>query len=116
MDKRCENCKYYQFNMVCGFCTHINHDGVYVAKHTVCDDWREKLKLRAPFDNLKLYLADGSTGEMKVTYVCEDCGKEMDKPYYWQYKMPVVVNGKKPNEVGYFFYCEKCHEKRSAGN
>ena len=116
MSKRCDNCKHYQFIANCGFCTHPDHAGTYVANYTRCDYWQEKLQFRAPFDNMRLYLADAGTGEMRVTYVCEDCGKEMDKPYFWQYKMPVAINGKYPNEVGYFFYCEKCCEKRSAGN
>ena len=114
MSKRCDNCKHYRFTVIGGFCKHPEHAGLYVAKDTRCVYWQEKLQLRAPFENVKLYLADANTGELRVTYVCEDCGKEMDKPVYWQYKKPVITNGNYPNEVGYFFYCEKCHEKIEA--
>lgn len=109
MNKRCENCKYYQFNTVCGFCTYGN-DNAYVQKFTVCDNYKPKFR-KSPFEGFKFYLDNPETGEMRVAYICEDCGREMAAPAHWWYVMPMKVNGNPSTNVGYHFQCEKCHKK-----
>lgn len=58
------------------------------------------------FNKIKLYLTNSKTGELKITFLCDKCGKEMEKPDYWSFK--TTINGK---DNGYYFYCEECKNK-----
>ena len=61
------------------------------------------------FNNIKLYLADPATGLLEVRYVCEDCGIEMDQPYY--YETPCSVAGV-PRYDETTYLCEDCCVER----
>lgn len=113
INKACDNCKHFK-NTPGSFswCSHKEHAGVLVPAFTSCADHEPKQKIKAPFDNLKFFIKDQKTGELEIKYICEDCGKVMEAPFHWQYRMPVVVNGKKStNRPGYYFYCEECNKK-----
>lgn len=58
------------------------------------------------FDKIKLYISNPETGELKITFLCDKCRKEMEKPDYWYFKS--TINGK---DNGYHFYCEECKNK-----
>ena len=58
------------------------------------------------FKKIKLYKKKKKTGELKVTFLCDKCRKEMEKPDYWYFKS--TINEK---DNGYHFYCEKCKNK-----
>ena len=69
--------------------------------------------MMGPFNNLRFFLKDSSTGEMELKYVCEDCGKVMDAPYRWQFKLPARYPGQATlNACGFHFKCEDCSNKR----
>lgn len=59
------------------------------------------------FEKINLYLEDENTGKLKITFICDSCKKEMDKPYYSFFRVYSFEN-KNP---GYSFYCKKCKEK-----
>lgn len=63
------------------------------------------------FDKIKLYLINNKTGELKITFLCEYCHKEMEKPDYWYFKS--TLNGK---DNGYHFYCKKCYNNILIGS
>lgn len=113
MEKRCDNCKYwFKIEGLSPYCKHSEHFGNYTPSFVSCPEHENTPKILVPLGNLKFFLKDQKTGELEVKYVCEDCGKVMVEPYYWQYRMPVVVNGKKSaNRPGYYFYCEECSKK-----
>lgn len=37
-----------------------------------------------PFKKIKFYLINPETGKLKITYLCDNCGKEMEEPDYWR--------------------------------
>jgi DNA-directed RNA polymerase subunit RPC12/RpoP len=115
VEKNCGNCKFRKKSGDFGFCSKDTHAGVIVPDFTSCPDheWKEAYnKIPGPFDNLRFYLKDASTGEIKTKYVCETCGVEMDTPFHWQLRLN--VSGKKGSRTGYYFYCEECNKKRLA--
>lgn len=115
MEKKCENCKHFAFVSGLSYCRHEDQAGTWVPKFTCCDKYAPKQKLIGPFDNLKFFIKDQGTGELEVKYICEDCGRVMEAPHYWQYRMPMCVNGKKPtSRPGYYFYCEYCSKKENS--
>lgn len=57
------------------------------------------------FDQIKLYLKNPETGELKITFLCEVCGKEMEKPDYWMFR---TYNCSQKEKPGYYFRCTKC--------
>jgi hypothetical protein len=113
MEKRCENCKHFK-NVPGSFswCSHKKHAGTLVPAFTACADHEPKEERPGPFDNLKFFVKDTNIGELDLKYVCEDCGKVMDRPYYWQVRLPITVNGKSTSRPGYYFYCEECSKKK----
>ena len=58
-----------------------------------------------PFKKIKLYLINPETGELKITYLCDKCGKEMEEPDYWWFKS--TIDGK---DNGYHFVCKECKD------
>jgi hypothetical protein len=110
MKKRCENCQYHK-NFIC---CHPEHIGMLVPNFTVCPEYEAKEELPGPLDNLKFFLKNKDTGELTVKYVCEDCGKVMEKPFNWQFRMPIAHNGKKTSRPGYYFFCEECDKKKAS--
>lgn len=61
------------------------------------------------FNNIKLYLAAPATGLLRVTYICYDCGIEIDYPYY--HETPCAVAGVQHyDEAAYL--CEGCYMER----
>lgn len=54
-----------------------------------------------PFKQIKFYLFNPETGELKIIYLCDKCGKEMEEPDYWYF------NGK---DNGYHFLCNECKD------
>lgn len=58
------------------------------------------------FNKIKLYISNPETGELKITFLCDKCKKEMEKLDYWYFKS--TINGK-DNE--YHFYCKECKNK-----
>lgn len=60
------------------------------------------------FDQIKLYLKNPETGELKITFLCENCGKEMDSPDYWMFR---TYNFSQKEKPGYHFRCNKCVQK-----
>ena len=113
VNKRCENCKYFKSAGTYTWCIHVEHAGAFVPKFTSCAEYKLNEERSTPFDNLKFYLKDASTGELDIKYICEDCGKVEDKPFHWWIRLPEVNNGtpstKRP---GYYFRCEECDKKK----
>ena len=114
MSKRCENCKHFAFVSEVSYCKHKDQAGTWVPKFTCCDKHEPNEVRPGPFDNLKFFVKDSGTGELELKYICEDCGKVMEKPFYWLVRLPIVVNGKSTSRPGYYFYCEDCNKKRIA--
>jgi len=112
MDKRCDNCKHFK-NMPGSFswCSHKEHAGTLVPGFTACTDHELKQKSEAPFDNLKFFIKDQKTGELEVKYICEDCGKVMEAPFHWQFRVPLGANKDPDKRPGYYYWCEECWEK-----
>lgn len=110
MEKRCDNCKYFKNGRSYNYCSHIEHNGFIVPAYTSCVDHEEKEKLAGPFDNLKFFIKDTSTGELDLKYICEDCGKIMEKPFHWQFRVP--LNNQPNKRPGYWYWCEECWEKK----
>ena len=54
---------------------------------------------------IKLYLSNPETGELKITYLCDKCGKEMEEPDHWYFKS--TINSK---DNGYHFWCKECKD------
>lgn len=112
MDKRCENCKHWHYGRDFSFCKQDDQTEVIVPKFTCCDKHEPKKTKTTPFDGMKLYMKDASTGELSVKYTCEDCGKEMwDAPDRWWLVLPVNTRHeiRKP---GYHFRCADCDKKK----
>ena len=110
MSKRCDNCvSYKKYDGCPSFCIHENHKGKIVQAFTVCEDYKPLEKLTTPFDGIKFYLVNACTGEIGIKYICEDCGKEMWKPYRWWMKVP--YGNAVPKDIGYHFRCEECEKK-----
>jgi hypothetical protein len=112
MNKRCENCKYY--NKVPGmqaYCTHDKHMGMYVPGFVSCSEHEFKEELTGPFGNLKFYLKDSNTGEIELKYICEDCGKAMSEPFHW-WKVETPKPTKAFGKPGYHWRCEECDKKK----
>ncbi len=111
MNKRCENCKYWQCGESISFCKHTDQVGIVVPKFTSCDKHEPKEVKSTPFDGIKFYMKDTNTGELSVKYTCEDCGKEMwDAPDRWWLVLPLNNNPKR--RTGYHFRCEECDKKK----
>ena len=115
MNKSCENCKYFESTSVRGmtlgsWCAHEDHKGMYVPKFTSCPEYELKDTKTTPFDGVKFYLIDSKTGEIGIKYICEDCGKIMDKPDHWWLKVP--YGNAVPKDMGYHFRCEECYKKK----
>ena len=115
VNKRCENCKYFKSLAVKditagGWCDHEEHKGIFVPKFVSCPEHTPKDTRTTPFDGVKFYLADDKTGELNIKYVCEDCGKIMDKPDHWWLKVP--YGNAVPKDMGYHFRCEACDKKK----
>lgn len=111
MVKRCDNCiNYKKYDTCTSFCTHENHKGMLVPDFTSCPDHTPKKV--GPFDNVKFYLKDSSTGEMELKYICEDCGKVMDIPFHWWLCLPIGTKEKHAQTPGYHFRCEECEKRR----
>lgn len=111
MNKRCGNCEHFaSISSGYTYCTHEEHKGRLVPDFTSCSEHEFKKETPGPFDNLKFFLKDKDTGELDVKYICEDCGKVMDKPFHWLIKLP--MNNKSKSRLGYYFYCEECNKKR----
>lgn len=113
MDKRCENCKYFKSGGALCYCSHKEHNGVLVPKFVSCTEHEPKPKIEAPFDNLKFFIKDQKTGELEVKYICEDCGKIMEAPFHWQFRVPFGANKDPEKRPGYYYWCESCWEKES---
>lgn len=112
MNKRCDNCTYFK-TMSGSFywCSHKEHAGTRVPAFTTCVNHEPKQKIEAPFDNLKFFVKDQNTGELEVKYICEDCGKAMEKPFHWQFRVPFGANKDPEKRPGYYYWCEACWEK-----
>jgi hypothetical protein len=111
MDKRCDNCKYYKHAGDFNFCSHKEHNGVIVPKYTSCPEHEFTQKIEAPFDNLKFFVKDQNTGELEVKYICEDCGRVMETPFHWQFRVLFGANKDPEKRPGYYYWCEACWEK-----
>ena len=83
---------------------------MYVPKFTSCPEYEFKDTVSAPFDGIKFIIDEA--GDISVKYICEDCGKIMDKPDYWWLKVP--YGNAVPKDLGYHFRCEKCNKKRDS--
>lgn len=116
MDKRCDNCKHWHYGGLganISFCKHDDQVGIVVPKFTCCDKHEPKEKKSTPFDGIKFYLKDTSTGELAIKYVCEDCGKLMDEPGNWWLALALRdINGKQTRPTGYHYRCEECDKKK----
>ena len=115
MEKKCENCRYFnqstfKTEIQDSWCSHEKYSGIRVAAHTSCPEFEEEEKKSTPFDGIKFYLKDTTTGELTVKYVCEDCDKEMTVPYYWWMKVP--FGNAIPEDLGFHFRCEECDKKK----
>ena len=112
MNKRCDNCKYFNGAIMSKikdyWCSHEKYSGERIAAHTSCPEYEPKEELTTPFDGVKFYLINACTGEIGIKYICEDCGKEMKKPYHWW--LSLSLTNKKPS--GYHFRCEECDKKK----
>lgn len=113
MDKRCENCKYFKSGGALCYCSHKEHNGILVPKFVSCTEHEPKQKIEAPFDNLKFFIKDQKTGELEIKYICEDCGKVMEAPFHWQFRVPFGANKAPDKRPGYYYWCEECWEKES---
>ena len=112
MDKRCENCKHWNAGpQNLSFCAHADQVGVLVPRFTCCSKFENKEKFSTPFDKVKFFLKDTSTGELELKYVCEDCGKIMDEPFHW-WKVETPRPTKAFGTPGYHFRCEECDKKK----
>lgn len=115
MEKKCENCKYFEgtsfeTKIQDYWCTHIKYSGTRIARHTSCPEYAPKEMKTTPFDGIKFYLKDRATGELRIKYICEDCGKEMpDAPDRWWLVLP--LHNKPNGKPGYHFRCEDCDKK-----
>lgn len=60
------------------------------------------------FDNIKLYLDNKETGELRATFLCKKCGKEMDKALH-----PIIpCNYSGIAEYHRVtFMCDECYEE-----
>ena len=114
VNKRCDNCKYWvKVAGVQPYCAQDKHFGMYVPGFVSCSEHEPKEERSTPFDNLKFYLKDASTGELDIKYICEDCGKIEDKPFHWWLRLPMFTNGKASvKRPGYYFRCEDCDKKK----
>ena len=114
VNKRCENCKYWNSTGGYSRCDHEDQAGTFVPKFTLCAKHEPKDTRTTPFDGIKFYLIDNKTGELGINYVCEDCGKIMDKPFHWWLVLPVTKNAvQNPTKVhGYHFRCEECDKEK----
>jgi len=114
MNKTCDNCKYFK-NLPGRFswCSHKDHAGALVQAFTSCADHEPRQKIEAPFDNLKFFIKDQKTGELEVKYICEDCGKIMEAPFHWQFRVPFGANKDPEKRPGYYYWCEECWEKEN---
>ena len=115
MEKKCEKCKYFdgtsfETKIQDFWCTHKKYSGTRIAKHTSCPEWEEKEKPTTPFDGVKFYLINACTGEIGIKYICEDCGKEMKKPYHWWLRVP--YSNAVPKGLGFHYRCEDCDKKK----
>lgn len=111
MSKKCENCKHLAFVSGLSYCKHEDQAGTWVPKFTCCDKHAPKDEKPAPFDNLKFFIKNTATGEVGVKYICEDCGKVMEKPAYWCIRLP-MGSSKQNSRPGYYYYCEECDKKK----
>ena len=112
MTKRCDNCKFFKEENCITMCTHKAHWG-YVPTFTSCPDHEFIEKPSTPFDGIKFYLAGADTGELRVKYICRDCGKEMDTPYTWQFCFPTrYPNQPTLSTSGFRFLCEECTNRK----
>lgn len=108
VNKRCETCKHWHYGGInISFCTHDSQKCIIVPKFTCCDKHEPKETKTTPFDGVKFYLIDSKTGELGLKYVCESCGKIMDKPDQWWLDAQI-------EKAGYHFRCAKC--AKSEGN
>lgn len=80
---------------------------------------KKKVKTPMPFGDIKFYLVNPETGEMRVTYICECCGEEMDEPFHWQYRIPMINTRMSKEESekisarrGYHYWCKECWKKK----
>ena len=110
VNKRCENCKYFKNTDTYTWCSHEEHAGMYVPKFVSCPEYEHKDIKPAPFDGVKFYLIDDKSGELGIKYVCEDCGKLMDKPGHWWLKVP--YGNAVPEDLGLHYRCEECDNKK----
>lgn len=112
MNKTCDNCKHFK-NIPGSFswCSHKDHAGVLVPVFPSCADHEPKQKIDGPFDNLKFFIKDASTGELELKYICEDCGKIMERPFHWQFRVPFGANKDPEKRPGYYYWCEERWEK-----
>lgn len=113
MSKRCDNCKYFKSLCTTGiamgsWCDHEKHKGMLVSNFTSCPEHEFKQTTEAPFGNLKFFIKDQITGELEVKYICEDCGKIMEKPFHWQFRVPFGPNKDPEKRPGYYYWCENC--------
>jgi hypothetical protein len=115
MGKRCDNCKHYKYNgnTTYAICLQKDQIGTVIPAFTVCSKHEAKEECQGPLDNLKFFLKNKDTGELDIKYICEDCGKVMEKPFHWQFKIPIANNRKKTSRTGYYFYCEECWNKKA---
>lgn len=113
VNKRCENCKYFKNTDTYTWCSHKEHAGMYVPKFVSCPEYEHKDTKPAPFDGVKFYLIDDKSGELGIKYVCEDCGKLMDKPDHWWLKVP--YGNAVPEDLGLHYRCAEC-DKKKEGN
>ena len=113
VNKRCENCRYFDFVSGVSYCKHKDQAGTWVPKFTCCSKYESKEKKSTPFDGVKFYLIDDKSGELGIKYVCEDCGKIMDEPGHWWLALPLRdINGKQTRPFGYHFRCKECDKKK----
>lgn len=115
MNKRCDNCKHfgnytYKDGIGGSWCNHEKHKGMLVSNFTSCPEHEPKEKKSTPFDGMKLYLKDQTTGELTIDYICEDCGKLMkEAPDHWWVVLP--INNRLKKKPGYHFRCSECEKK-----
>lgn len=59
------------------------------------------------FKYIRFYLKNPDTGELKVKYICKDCGKEMSKPKNYRVK----YKGGIPDPSTATYQCNDCRLK-----
>lgn len=59
------------------------------------------------FQHVRFYLKNPKTGELKVKYICKDCGKEMNKPKNYIVK----CKGGVPDPFTATYQCDECYIK-----